>query len=137
MSGKRFTKNTEAVSVRLPKAIVDKLDAEVGRLDTSRTDVIRAALATYFRLENAVLVPITAEERNLIARIAKVKRSPAETVAADLLSKALDESQQPRTLMTLCLTVPLQRRESDRSWSRALQPIVTTTVERDHAKASA
>jgi len=79
----------DMISVRLPKSMLAKLDDWAAKMDSSRTSIVRGALATYFRFEQGIFVPLSEENRHALVCIADARAMPAETLAKDLMQLAI------------------------------------------------
>lgn len=79
----------EPVSIRLHKPTLDRLDKIAERTRSNRTDIIRRALATYFRLGSAILVPVSPQTRRCLVDLADRKQLAAEALAEQLLNDAV------------------------------------------------
>ncbi len=84
----------ELVSVRLHKPTLDRLDSVAERTHGNRTDVIRRALATYFRLGSAILVPVSPQTRRRLVDLADKKQIAAEALAEKLFDSAVESAFQ-------------------------------------------
>lgn len=89
---RRPSENQELVSFRLPSNLLQRLDETVELQGSSRTGVLRSAIATYWRLATTMLVPVTDETRQQLARLAEQQNRPAETIAAELFETAVDQT---------------------------------------------
>lgn len=84
------TDPSEMISVRLPKSMIAKLDRLVQGQESSRTTIIRGALATYFRFEHGIFVPLSSDYRRKLAALAHTRAMPAETLAEEALKSGLE-----------------------------------------------
>lgn len=82
---KRSTNAQEMISFRLPKRQLEMLDKHVESEGSSRTAIIRAALANYFRMINGVFVPLSIKTARALQTKAETDKKPAETIARELL----------------------------------------------------
>ena len=83
------TDSQDMISVRLPRSMVAKMDDWAAKMDSSRTSIVRGALATYFRFEQGIFVPLSEENRSALVRIAEARAIPAETLAEGLMKSAI------------------------------------------------
>lgn len=79
------------VSIRLPGPIAKRLDLLAENAESSRTDIIRRALATYFRLGDSILVPISRATRNRLEELAEEKDCSTEILTEQMLEEAINE----------------------------------------------
>jgi Arc/MetJ-type ribon-helix-helix transcriptional regulator len=88
---RKVSENQEVVTFRLPTDLLEKLDRLVDEEQSSRTAIIRRALALYHRMPGGVFVPTAQKTRDKL-RTLFLRRDdkPAETVLQELLSKAVD-----------------------------------------------
>jgi predicted transcriptional regulator len=84
------TDPSEMISVRLPKSMIAKLDRLAQGQESSRTTVVRGALATYFRFEHGIFVPLSSEHRKKLAALAHARAMPVETLAEEALKSGLE-----------------------------------------------
>lgn len=127
--------NSEIISVRLPKPILDKLDAEVKKQDSSRTDIVRAGLACYFALETSVMVPLSFEYREKLLHVAKKRKVAAQILASDLLKSSLDKGDQPRIVVHIGFAPSLRYSPGQpESTKKPLKPFVWSESEISYAK---
>ncbi|WP_420596436.1 ribbon-helix-helix protein, CopG family [Deinococcus sp.] len=82
---------SQMISVRLPEPILKRLGKLAGHMGSSRTDVVRRALAVYFRLGEAVLVPVSAQTRAALNRLAESEGRSAEVVSEEIFEFAVSE----------------------------------------------
>ena len=82
---------TQMVSVRLPEPVLKRLDKLADQMSSSRTDVVRRALAVYFRLGDAILVPVSANTRAALNRIAESEDRSAEVVSEEMFEGAVKQ----------------------------------------------
>lgn len=79
----------QAISIRLPPQILRKLDRQVEVYGSHRTDVIRRALAIYFRLDEYILVPASDETKADLDRVAAFVGKPRDDLAEKIFSDAV------------------------------------------------
>lgn len=79
------------VSIRLPGPVAKRLDLLAENAESSRTDIIRRALATYFRLGDSILVPISRATRNRLEELAEEKDCSTEILTEQMLEEAINE----------------------------------------------
>lgn len=86
------SENQALVSFRLPNALLERLDQTVEQQGSSRTGVIRSALASYYRIlsGNALLVPASAKTQDQLRELAITQECPAETIAGALLKASVE-----------------------------------------------
>ncbi|MFK7601406.1 ribbon-helix-helix domain-containing protein [Deinococcus sp. SM5_A1] len=86
--------NQEAVSFRLPTGLLERLDETVQAEGSSRTAVIRSALAVYHRLAKGgtLLVPATVKTQEQLRMLGELKQCPEETLAGELLKNGVEQS---------------------------------------------
>ena len=83
------TDSQDMISVRLPRSMVAKMDDWAAKMDSSRTSIVRGALATYFRFEQGIFVPLSEENRRALLHLANVRAMPSETLAAEMVQSAI------------------------------------------------
>ncbi|WP_084148083.1 ribbon-helix-helix domain-containing protein [Deinococcus frigens] len=85
--------NQEAVSFRLPTILLERLDETVQAEGSSRTAVIRSALAVYHRLAKGgtLLVPVTVKTQEQLKMLGELKQCPEETLAGELLKNTVEQ----------------------------------------------
>lgn len=109
---------SQMVSIRLPNPILERLDKLAERLGSSRTDVMRRALATYFRMGTAMLVPVSPKTRADLERIAEQRERGIEVVAEELFEAAVKEHAAGRhrvlvRLHTTSSNIPFSSGDAD------------------------
>jgi len=87
---KEKTDAYEMVSVRLPKSMLSKIDDWAEKMEASRTSFIRGAIASYFRFEHGIFVPLSSEHRRKLTALAHARTVPAETLAESLLEENIE-----------------------------------------------
>lgn len=105
----------EMVSVRLPKSMLSKIDDWAEKMEASRTSFIRGAIASYFRFEHGIFVPLSSEHRRKLAALAHARAIPAETLAEETLERGLGIlMQQKSNCFSQTSTLKLNQTRSSR-----------------------
>ena len=89
----------EMVSVRLPKSMLSKMDDWAEKMEASRTSFIRGAIASYFRFEHGIFVPLSSEHRKRLIALAHAQAVPAETLAGSLLEENIELQSNERAIV--------------------------------------
>lgn len=100
----RNQKNTKSVTVRLPLFIVDSLDAEVAKRDTSRSEVIRRAVVTMERMKTGVFVPLSPEYKRSLLTISTSRRVPYENLLTSWVCDAISREGREKTYIQYATT---------------------------------
>lgn len=97
---KRSTNAQEMISFRLPKRQLEMLDQHVESEGSSRTAIIRAALANYFRMTSGMFVPLSLKTAKALQTKAETEKKPTETIVGEFIERYLleEEKKQSRTV---------------------------------------
>ncbi len=95
---RKVGENQEVVTFRLPSDLLNDLDKTVAGEQSSRTAIIRRALALYHRMPEGVYVPTSQKTREkLRALFLQLDSKPAETLLEELLCKAVNQEYDAAT----------------------------------------
>ncbi|MFC6800340.1 ribbon-helix-helix domain-containing protein [Deinococcus caeni] len=105
----------EVVTFRLPGNLLQKLDEQVIREGSSRTDIIRGALAIYHSLDQQALVPVSTKTRQLLSDLAESQNRPASAIAGELLEGAV-QREAVQAVEVMHFSMVMTRAQTQKRW---------------------